>query len=84
VYEIGRAHFPDLSGKSKSPDGRPGVSQAWFSTLYRVLLGAERGPRFGSFIALYGVQETRALIAKGLEGALIADHAHFMATREGR
>ena len=84
VYEIGRAHFPDLSGKSKSPDGRPGVSQVWFSTLYRVLLGAERGPRFGSFIALYGVQETRALIAKGLEGALIADHAHFMATREGR
>ena len=84
VYEIGRKHFPDLSGKSKSPDGRPGVSQAWFSTLYRVLLGAERGPRFGSFAALYGVAETRALIAKGLDGTLMSDHANFMAAREGR
>lgn len=84
VYEIGRKHFPDLSGKTKSPDGRPGVSQAWFSTLYRVLLGAERGPRFGSFTALYGVQETRALIAKGLDGTLLSEHANFLATREGR
>jgi lysyl-tRNA synthetase, class I len=84
VYEVGRSHFPDLSGKSKSPDGRPGVAQAWFSTLYRVLLGAERGPRFGSFTALYGVAETRALINRGLDGTLIADHAHFLANREGR
>jgi lysyl-tRNA synthetase class 1 len=84
VYEIGRKHFPDLSGKTKSPDGRPGVSQAWFSTLYRVLLGAERGPRFGSFAALYGVAETRALIAKGLDGTLLSEHANFLATREGR
>ena len=30
VYEIGRRHFPDTSGKSKSPDGRPGVSRTWF------------------------------------------------------
>ena len=84
VYEIGRSHFPDMSGKSKSPDGRPGVSQVWFSTLYRILLGAERGPRFGSFIALFGVSETRALIAKGLDGTLLSDHAHFIASREGR
>jgi lysyl-tRNA synthetase class 1 len=78
IYEIGRKHFPDTSGKSKSPDGRPGVSQAWFSTIYNVLLGEARGPRFGSFIALYGVGETRALIAKALAGDLVREHAAFL------
>jgi len=43
----------------------------WFKAIYQVLLGADQGPRFGSFIALYGVENTRALIAKGLAGALI-------------
>jgi lysyl-tRNA synthetase, class I len=81
VYEIGRRHFPDTSGKSKSPDGRPGVSQAWFSTIYNVLLGEARGPRFGSFIALYGVAETRALIAKALAGELVREHASFLEQR---
>jgi lysyl-tRNA synthetase class 1 len=81
VYEIGRAHFPDTSGKSKSPDGRPGVSQAWFGSIYNVLLGEARGPRFGSFIALYGVAETRALIARALAGDLMRDHAAFLASR---
>ena len=42
----------------------------WFSALYEVLLGASRGPRFGGFIALYGIDETRALIARGLKGDL--------------
>ena len=82
VYEIGRTHFPDTSGKSKSPDGRPGVSQTWFSTLYQVLLGEDRGPRFGSFVALYGVAETRALIEKALSGALAREHAAFLAGRK--
>jgi lysyl-tRNA synthetase class 1 len=82
VYEIGRAHFPDTSGKSKSPDGRPGVSQRWFATLYEILLGQERGPRFGSFIALYGVAETRALIAKALSGDLVGEHEAFLSARE--
>ena len=81
VYEVGRRHFPDLSGKAKSPDGRPGVSQAWFTTVYNVLFGEARGPRFGSFVALYGVAETRALIAKALSGDLIAEHAAFTASR---
>jgi len=81
VYEVGRRHFPDLSGKTKSPDGRPGVSQQWFSSVYQVLLGEERGPRFGSFIALYGVRETRALIGKALSGALLAEHEAFLAAR---
>jgi lysyl-tRNA synthetase class 1 len=78
VYEVGRKHFPDTSGKSKSPDGRPGVSQAWFTTIYNVLLGEARGPRFGSFVALYGVAETRDLIRKALAGDLVREHAAFL------
>lgn len=84
VYEVGRTHFPDLSGKSKSPDGRPGVSQIWFTTLYQILLGEARGPRFGSFVALYGVAETRALIAKALAGELISGHEAFLAERAAK
>ncbi len=38
----------------------------WFKALYEVLLGQSQGPRFGGFIALYGVQETVGLIEKGL------------------
>jgi len=38
----------------------------WFKALYEVLLGASEGPRFGGFIALYGVDETLALIDKAL------------------
>ena len=44
----------------------------WFSGLYEVLLGASQGPRFGGFIALYGIDETRTLIARGLAGELVA------------
>ncbi|MCZ2203496.1 lysine--tRNA ligase [Bartonella sp. A05] len=50
----------------KSPEGGPGVSNAFFQMLYEVLLGQERGPRLGSFIALYGINEMRALIAEVL------------------
>ncbi|MDO5646370.1 lysine--tRNA ligase [Paracoccus sp. (in: a-proteobacteria)] len=42
----------------------------WFAALYQVLLGADQGPRFGGFVALYGVDETRELIARGLRGEL--------------
>lgn len=42
----------------------------WFKAIYEVLLGASQGPRFGGFIALYGVEETVALIEKGLAGEL--------------
>jgi lysyl-tRNA synthetase class 1 len=38
----------------------------WFTGLYEVLLGASQGPRFGGFIALYGVDETIALIEERL------------------
>ncbi|OPB30393.1 lysine--tRNA ligase [Bartonella sp. WD12.1] len=50
----------------KSPEGGPGVSNVFFQMLYEVLLGQERGPRFGSFIALYGIDKMRALIAEVL------------------
>jgi lysyl-tRNA synthetase class 1 len=40
----------------------------WFKALYEVLLGASQGPRFGGFIALYGVDESIALIEAGLKG----------------
>ncbi|HHY48696.1 MAG TPA: lysine--tRNA ligase [Alphaproteobacteria bacterium] len=58
VYEVGKAHgFEPL--------------RDWFGALYEVLLGAEQGPRFGSFVALYGVKETRQLIAEALAGKLM-------------
>jgi lysyl-tRNA synthetase class 1 len=70
VYDVGRQHFPDA--KKLGPDGRPGVAQAFFSGLYQILLGQEKGPRFGSFVALYGIAETRALIRAALDGTLTA------------
>ena len=55
VFEVGKAHqFEPL--------------RDWFTALYQVLLGADQGPRFGSFVALYGVAETRRLIAEALAG----------------
>ncbi|GGO55787.1 lysyl-tRNA synthetase, class I [Roseovarius pacificus] len=42
----------------------------WFKALYEVLLGASQGPRFGGFIALYGVDETVRLIDDALAGKL--------------
>ncbi|HEY6633380.1 MAG TPA: lysine--tRNA ligase [Rhizobiaceae bacterium] len=56
----------------RSPEGGPGVSVAFFQMIYQVLIGQERGPRFGSFVALYGIPETRALIDKALAGTLAA------------
>jgi len=65
VYEIGRRE-PFLDHKKPAKDGRPGVSLDWFNILYQVLLGQEKGPRFGSFVAVYGVQNTINMI----DGAL--------------
>jgi len=54
VYAVGKAHgFEPL--------------RDWFQALYQVLLGQTQGPRFGSFVELYGVPETRALIASALK-----------------
>jgi lysyl-tRNA synthetase class 1 len=44
----------------------------WFKALYEVLLGASDGPRFGGFIALYGVAESTSLVEKALRGELVA------------
>ena len=53
VFEIGKHHdFESL--------------RHWFQALYEVLLGSSQGPRMGSFIALYGIENTRKLIAEAL------------------
>ena len=82
LYDVARPihRYQDFKAKTATPD-RPGVSNEWFNTLYQVLLGEERGPRFGSFAALYGIPETRALIRKALDGGLIAEHVAFLAER---
>ena len=69
LYDVARAvpRYQDLNAKNATPE-RPGVSNDFFNMLYEVLLGEKRGPRFGSFVALYGVAETQALIAKALAG----------------
>ncbi|OYW46274.1 MAG: lysine--tRNA ligase [Novosphingobium sp. 12-63-9] len=57
VYEIGKdPHFGIESLRD------------WFKALYETLLGSSQGPRMGSFIALYGVANTRRLIAEALDG----------------
>ena len=53
VYEIGKtAGFAEL--------------RDWFKALYETLLGSSQGPRMGSFIALYGIDNSRKLIAEAL------------------
>lgn len=55
VYEVGKRHpFEDL--------------KSWFKALYETLLGQSTGPRMGSFIALYGLDETKTLIERVLAG----------------
>ena len=55
VYAIGKNHeFDDL--------------KSWFKALYETLLGQSTGPRMGSFIILYGIEETKILIDRVLKG----------------
>jgi lysyl-tRNA synthetase class 1 len=68
VYDVGRRD----PYKTTQKDGSVGVAQGWFNMLYQVLLGEERGPRFGSFVALYGIANTRKLIEKALAGQLVS------------
>ena len=58
VYEIGKSQFGALGGFENLRD--------WFKALYETLLGTSQGPRMGSFIALYGVENTRGLIKGAL------------------
>ncbi|AEI37278.1 MAG: lysine--tRNA ligase [Zymomonas mobilis subsp. pomaceae] len=54
VYEVGKTYYEkDLRG--------------WFGVLYETLLGSSQGPRMGSFIKLYGIDNSRKLIAEALE-----------------
>jgi lysyl-tRNA synthetase class 1 len=58
VFSVGKEHgFENL--------------RSWFQALYQVLLGQDQGPRFGSFIALYGVAETKARIDEALSGKFV-------------
>ena len=57
VYAVGRDRFDPL--------------RDWFKAIYEVLLGASQGPRFGGFIALYGVDETVKLIDEALAGKFV-------------
>jgi len=72
LYDVARPipRYQDMKAKGATPE-RPGVSNDFFNMVYRVLLGEERGPRLGSFIALYGIAETRALIERALAGELV-------------
>jgi lysyl-tRNA synthetase class 1 len=70
VLDVARPVPRYQDAKRKGPDGGPGVSFAWFSALYELLLGESEGPRFGTFVAAYGIPETRALIARALSGEL--------------
>jgi lysyl-tRNA synthetase, class I len=75
ILNVARAIERYQDHDKKSPEGGPGVSVAFFSMLYQVLIGQEKGPRFGSFAALYGVSETRELIGRALRGELAASQA---------
>lgn len=56
VYAVGKSHeFESL--------------RDWFRALYEILLGSSQGPRMGSFIALFGISNSRALIADALAQA---------------
>ncbi len=57
IYAVGKAHFEDNL-------------RDWFGTLYEVLLGQKQGPRFGSFVAFYGLAASVELIDKALDGSL--------------
>jgi lysyl-tRNA synthetase class 1 len=59
VFEVGKAHeFEPL--------------RAWFQALYEVLLGQSQGPRFGSFVAIFGLERTIALLEQGIAGKLVS------------
>ena len=75
-YNVARpiSRYQNLQANGATPE-RPSVSNAWFNMQYQVLSGENRGPLFGSFVALYGKRETQGLIARALTGALVTEHA---------
>ena len=70
--------YQDLARRRAPRPSGPACRTSWFNTIYQVLLGEERGPRFGSFVALYGVAETIELIENALAGGLVREHEAFL------
>lgn len=61
VFEVGKRHaatFPSL--------------RDWFKAQYQILLGQDQGPRMGSFIALFGMKESLALLERAIKGENLA------------
>ncbi|MCR4522889.1 MULTISPECIES: lysine--tRNA ligase [Bosea] len=83
ALDVARAipRYQNLTAKNATPE-RPGVSGDWWKAIYQVMFGEDQGPRFGSFAAIYGLPNTRALIAKALAGDLVKEHAAFLAARK--
>ncbi len=59
IYTIGREYYPENQ-------------REWFKAMYETLLGQSQGPRMGSFIELYGLQNMIDLIREVLDGKLKA------------
>ena len=74
LYDIARPvpRYQDFSARGATA-ARPGVSNEFFNMVYAVLLGESQGPRLGSFIAIYGLDETRNLIERALKGELVRE-----------
>uniref|UniRef100_A0A9E7ZRM0 Lysine--tRNA ligase n=1 Tax=Bosea sp. NBC_00436 TaxID=2969620 RepID=A0A9E7ZRM0_9HYPH len=83
ALDVARAipRYQNLTAKNATPE-RPGVSGDWWKAIYQVMFGEDQGPRFGSFAAIYGLPNTRALIAKALAGDLVREHAAFLDARK--
>lgn len=83
ALDVARAipRYQNLTAKNATPE-RPGVSGDWWKAIYQVMFGEDQGPRFGSFAAIYGIPETRALIAEALAGRLVTEHAAFLEQRK--
>jgi lysyl-tRNA synthetase class 1 len=59
VYAVGKSHaYENL--------------REWFKALYEILLGQEQGPRMGSFVALYGLDEINELLRRAINGENLA------------
>jgi lysyl-tRNA synthetase class 1 len=59
IYTIGREYYPENQ-------------RDWFKAMYETLLGQSQGPRMGSFIELYGLENTREMIRAVLSGKIKA------------
>jgi lysyl-tRNA synthetase class 1 len=61
IFEVGKRHATTFP-----------VLRDWFKALYQILLGQDQGPRMGSFIALFGMKESLALLDRAIKGEDLA------------